>query len=343
VVLSSAGGQLTDPAPRRDASFFRSGYMSARRWVIAATSIALALPFSKTRADDFPTRPVRVLAGEVGGGADVAARMLTDAMSIGLGQPVVVDNRPSALAGDTIAKASPDGYTLAITGSVAWITPLLQKASYDPVKDFAAITLATETPLVLLVHPSVPASSVKDLIQMAREKPGVLNYASGPVGGSAHLGAELFKYMTQTNIVRVPYKGTGPGLNALMGGEVQVMINNAGPAIPQVRAGRLKALAVTSAKPTPLLPGLPTVAESVPGYEFTAIFGLFTRAGTPAPVVNRLNKEIVAALSQPQVKERFFKDGSEVVGSSAVEFATTIKDQYTELGKVIQAAGIHQD
>jgi tripartite-type tricarboxylate transporter receptor subunit TctC len=318
--------------------------MRMMRLVVRNSSICLlAMAASSALSQSFPSKPIRLLPGEAGGGGDYTARMVSQQMSGYLGQPVVVDNRPSGLVPEIVAKAAPDGYNVLVLAGNIWTGPLIQPANYDAVKDLAPITLMTKTPLVVIVHPGVPVNSVADLIALAKAKPGTLNYASGPIGGSAHLGAELFKSMAGVNIVRVPYKGTGPALLGLVGGETQIMINNVVPAIPHIQAGRLKGLAVTSAKPFALLPGMPTVSESVPGYEFVAVFGALTTAGTPPAVIDRLNRDIVRALNDQQVKQKFLKEGSEVAGSSPGEFADFIKSDITRVDKLIKDENIKSE
>jgi tripartite-type tricarboxylate transporter receptor subunit TctC len=290
---------------------------------------------------DFPVRPIRVVAPEPGSGTDFMARVVTPAMSATFGQPIVVDNHLPNAIGETVSRATPDGYTLAAGTSTIWITPLLRKTSYDPVKDFAPVEWTTSSPFILLVNPAVPANSVQDLITLARSKPGALNYSSGPTGGGAHLSGSLFKAMTGVNVVLVPYPAGPPGLNALIAGETQVMINTAATSMTQVRAGKVKALAVTSAEPTPLAPGLPTLASlGLPGYESLVITGFLAPAGTPKDIVNKLNREIVRIVSDPAVKDKFFKIGADVVISTPDEFAAKIKSEMSKWGKVLNEVGI---
>ena len=224
----------------------------------------------------------------------------------------------------------------------AALAPFLRdKVSYDPVKDFAPITLTTRSPTVLVVNPSVPAHSVKDLIALAKAKPGALNIAVGGSGTASHLATELFKAMAGVNMVVVPYKGSGPVIVALLGGEVLVTFSNAAAVAPHVKSGKLRALAVTSAQRSPLAPELPTVAASgLPGYESMSIYGMLAPAKIPVPIINRLNREIVQFLNQPEVKQKFLSSGVETVGNSPKEFAAAIKSDMSKLGKVIRDAGI---
>ncbi|MEK7877069.1 MAG: tripartite tricarboxylate transporter substrate-binding protein, partial [Pseudomonadota bacterium] len=259
------------------------------------------------------------------------------------GQQVIVENRGGSgvIPIEIVAKALPDGYTLLVFGTTLWLLPLIQKVSYNPVSDFSPITLAAITPLLLVVHPSLPVKSITELIAWAKAKPGELNYASGISGSATHLPAELFKAMAGVNIVRVAYKGGGPALTALIGGEAQVMFATSSGAAPHVNSGRLRALAVTSAQPSRLFPDLPTVAAAgLPGYDAASIMCIFAPARTPAALINRLNQEIVRVLNKPDVKERFIKAGSEVVAGSPAQLAATMKSDMATMGKVIKDAGI---
>ena len=292
----------------------------------------------------YPNKPIRIVTSEAGGGTDFATRIVAHELANSLSQPAVVDNRPSGLTGEIVAKASPDGYTLLAAADSFWIGPLLQKTTYDPVKDFAPITQLVSTPDILVVHPSVPVRSVKELIALAKAKPGGLNYASGAAGSANQLAAELFKHMAGVDIVRIPYKGSGPAINSLIAGEVQIMFPNAAAVMPHVKSGRLRALAIGSAQRSALLPALPTVAESgVPGYEATTPTGMFAPAKTPAAIIHRLNQEVVRLLNQADVKVKFLDTGSEVVGDSPEEFAAKIRSDIVTLGRVIKDAGIRAD
>jgi len=293
-------------------------------------------------AQDYPTKPVRIVTGSVGGGNDQIARQIAQGVSGPLGQPVIVENRPSGvIPGDMVAKASPDGYTLLVTSAILWIGPLMQKSPYDPVKDFAPITLLATTPNVLVVHPSLPAKSVGELIAAAKAKQGALNYASAGAGGSTHLAAELFKSMAGVDIVKISYRGAGPAIVDLLGGQVHLMFATAGSVTPHIKSGKVRALAVTSAQPSVLVPGLPTIAASgVPGYVSASPYGMFATAGTPGAIIRRLNKEVVGVISTPEIRERFLNLGVEVVGSSPEQLASTVKSEMARMGKVIKDAGI---
>ncbi len=295
-------------------------------------------------AQTFPGKPIRMISTEPGGGADFAARLIAQSISGPLGQPVIVDNRGPILSIETAAKAPPDGYTLLFHGSTVWLAPLLQSTSYDPVRDFAPLTMVASSPNILVVHPSLPVKSVRDLVALARARPGELNYSSGPSGSSPHLAAELFKVLAKVKIVRIPYKGTGPALTALLGGEVQLMFATAATAAPHRKSGRLRALAVTSPGPSALLPGFPAIAESgLPGYESVSFLCIFAPAATPLEIIARLNQEIVRALNRPEEKEKFFNAGTEALGSTPEQLAATIKTEMARMGKVIKEAGIKAD
>jgi tripartite-type tricarboxylate transporter receptor subunit TctC len=266
-----------------------------------------------------------------------------------LGQTVIVDNRPGAstiIGTEIAAKSPPDGYTIFMgNNSTLCINPnLYAKLPYDPVKDFAPVSLLASAPFVLLVHPSLPARSVKELIALARSRPGELNYGSAGVGLSAHLAGEMFNLMAQVKTVHVPYKGAGPAMIDLIAGHIQFVFNNVLSALPHVRSRRLRALAVTSPQRSPMLPDLPTVAESgLAGYEAGAWYAVLAPARTPAPIVTRLNTEFVKVLQQPRVQERITSDGASVIGSTAEILAKTIEADIARWGRVIRQANLSLD
>ena len=295
-------------------------------------------------AQNYPGKPIRIVVSAPGGGNDFAARLIAPALASGIGQQVVVENRSSLGAIEAVAKSPPDGYTLLVAAGTLWISPLMQdKPMYDPVKDFTPVAITNRTPNILVVHPSLPAKSVKELVALAKAKPGQLNYATGGSGASPHLAAELFKASAGVDIVRINFKGSGPALNSLIAGEVQVMFPLASVAIPHVKSGRLRALAVTNAEPSALLPGLPAVRATLPGYEASSMTGMFAAAHTPTAVITRLNQEVVRVLSRADVKEKFFSAGVETVGSSPEELAAAMKSDMARLGKVIKDAGIRDE
>jgi tripartite-type tricarboxylate transporter receptor subunit TctC len=296
-------------------------------------------------AQNYPVKPIRMVTAEPGGGNDFAARLIVQGLGGSLGQPMIVDNRGGAgglIAASAVAKAQPDGYTLLLYANNIWIIPLLQRnAPYDVIRDFVPITWAAKSPNAVVVHPSLPVKSIADLIKLAKARPGELNYGSGGNGSSTHLAVELLKSMAGVDIVRVVFKGNAPALNALFSGEVQLMIAPVGSFAGQLKSARLRALAVTSAQPSLLLPGLPTMAASgLPGYESMQIYGVFAPAKTPAAIIQRLNEEIVRVLGRSEVKERFLATGVETVGSTPQELAATMRSEIARIGKLIRDIGI---
>jgi tripartite-type tricarboxylate transporter receptor subunit TctC len=309
----------------------------------AAALLAVAACVATAQAQPFPTKPVRFVTSEPGGGNDIVARILADGLTTSLGQRVIVDNR-GIVAAEIAKNATPDGYTLLIYGANIWLMPFLRdNVPWDALRDFAPVTIAVQLPNILVVHPTLPVKSVRELIDYARARPGKLDYAAGTIGVSPHLSAELFKAMTHVDIVRVPYKGGGPALNGLIAGETQLMFPNAGSAIPHMKSGRVRALAVSSAQPSVLTPGLPTIASTVPGYEFVAVICLYAPAKTPAAIIELLNREAVRVLRQPEVKERLFNAGNEVVANTPREFSAYMKADMQKMGKVIRDAGIRAE
>ena len=296
----------------------------------------------------YPAKPIRMLAPEPGGGNEVAGRIVSQGLSARLGQQVVIDNRGAAggtIAAGIVVKAAPDGYTMLVYGSSLWLAPFLRKnVTYDAIRDFTPISLAAEAPFFIFVHASVPAKTVKEFIALAKAKPGDLLYGSAGSGAATHLAAELFKSMAGVNITRVAYKGSGQAANAMAGGEIQVMFGSASLGMAQVKTGRLRVLAVTTAKPSALAPGLPTVAASgLPGYETVSRSGILAPAKTSMTIINRLHQEIVRAMTNPDVRETFFNGGADVVASTPAQFAAAIKSDMTRMGKVIKDAGIRAD
>jgi len=301
-----------------------------------------------TYAQNYPIKPLRIITSEVGGGSDVIARIIANGLTSALGQQVIVDNQGAAggaIGAEMVAKAPPDGYTMLFQGSNIWLLPYLRTyVPYDPVKDFTPIMLVTSSPNMLVVHPSVEASSVRELIALAKAKPGILNYATGLIGGSTHLAPALFNAMANVDIVQVTYKGGPAALTDLIAGRVQIMFPTIGSGLPHVKSGKLRALAVTTAQPSALFPGLPTIAASgLPGYEFINVTGMFATAKTAATIINLLNQAIGRVVNQADVKVKLLSVGDEVIGSSPEEFATAIKADMARMGKVIKEAGIRDD
>jgi len=273
------------------------------------------------------------------------ARAFGQKMSEGFAQQVVIDNRPGAggnIGAETAARALPDGYTLFLGGVGSHgINPGLQKVPYDPIADFSPISLIASAPLVIVVPLSLPAKSVGDLISLAKAKPGALNYASSGNGTIAHLSAELLNAMAKIKLEHIPYKGTGPALTDLLGGRVQVMFNSAVSIMPQVRAGKLRAIAMTATQRSPAIPDVPTVAESgIPGYEAASWYGVLAPAKTPRPIIMKLNGEIVRIAQAPDVRERLAADGADPIGSSPEAFAVHIKRDLARWARVIDEAHI---
>ncbi len=293
-------------------------------------------------AQKYPAKPIRMITAEAGGGNDFGARLIAQGLTGSMGTQVIVDNRSSGMIpGTLLAKAPADGYTLLYYGKAFWIGPLFQDdAPYNPLKDFSPITLVGKAPTILVVHPSVAATTVKELITLAKAKPGTLNYASDSTGSPNHLAGELFKAMAGVNIVRIPYKGSGAAMNNLIGGEVQMSFGTAASVTPHVKSGRLRALGITSLQPSAVYPGLPTVASTLPGYEAGSIYAVFAPPKMPATLVTRLNSEIVRLLNTTEAKEKFFNTGVEVVASSPAELESTVKSDINTTVKMIKDARI---
>ena len=299
-----------------------------------------------SHGQSYPVRGIRVVVGGIGGSLDITARWVAQGIAGPLGQPVIVENRASVtIAADVVAKAPPDGYTLLVTGPNLWILPLLEsKPSYDPIKDFSPVTLATRSPGILVVNPALPVRSVKELIALAKARPGDLNYASGSSGSASHLAAELFLAKAGVRITRINYKSAAAGLVDLISGEVQVMFPVAASVAPYIKSGRLRALAVTTRQPSALVPGTPTmIAAGLPGYEAVSLGGVFAPAHLPDAIVGRLNQEIVRVLTRDDTREKFLANGVESVGSSPEELASSVKSEMATIGKLIRDAGIRAE
>jgi tripartite-type tricarboxylate transporter receptor subunit TctC len=296
-------------------------------------------------AQEYPTKPVRIVASEAGGGGDFIARLVAQGLSSAFGQQVVVENRGGGvIAGDLVAKSPPDGYTLLLYGNTLWLLPLMRKhVPYDPHRDFLPITLAGRAVNVLVVHPSLPVKSVKELIALARARPGQLNFSTAAPGTINHLAGELFNSMAKVNIVRVSYRGSPSAVTAVLSGEVQLMFATAAPAKPHIQAGRIRPLAVTTANRSAIYPDLPTIAESgLPGFEAISAHGIFAPARTPDSIIARLHLEIIRVLQRPESRDRFAGIGAEPVGSTPEQLTAEIKAEIARMGKVIREAGIQE-
>jgi len=308
-----------------------------------AGMVALA-PACAIAAAPYPDKPVRILANPAGGAPDFTARIIAQSLSPRMGQQFVVDNRPAAIAIEAAAKAVADGHTILITGSALWLTPYMRNSvAWDPLRDFAPVTVASTSPTLLVVPAAMPVNSVADLITLSKGRPGRLNYSSTATGTIAHIAAEQFKSMAGVDITRVPYKGAAPALVALVAGEVDMAFATTSSVMPHIRAGRLKALAISSAAPSALAPGLPTVAATLPGYEAVSIIGVFAPSKTPATVIAILNREVAAALNRPDIREKFVATGAEVVGSTPAQLTETVKQEMSRIGKMIRDAGIREE
>jgi len=290
--------------------------------------------------DKYPNRLIRIVTATPGSNHDWGARLVAQELTSRIGQRVIVENRGTIAIEYVAREAPPDGYTLLFYGSTVWLQPYLTKASWDPLGDFAPITLAMSSPNVLVVHPSLPVRSVKELIALASVRPGELNYSAGGGGSTPHIAAELFNYMANVRIVRINYKGSGPSMIGLLVGEVQMMFAALGPIVPHVKQGKVRALAVTTPNRSRLIPDLPPVGDTLPGYASEAVIGFFAPRKTSASIVKLLNHEIVQALkaADPRV---LFNAGVEVVGNSPEEFAGFIKSEMTRMGQVIKSASFN--
>ena len=313
---------------------------------------ALAAPLlASAQAAAYPdNKPIRLIVPAApGGGADFLARIVGQKLGEGLGQTVVVDNRAGAsgtISADNTAKAAPDGHSLLMGQSTSIVIAphMYGKLGYDTLRDLAPIAMVAQVPNIVVVHPSVPASSVKELIALAKAKPELLNFGSSGNGAPSHLAGEMFKTAAGVKMTHVPYKGAGPAVNDLLAGQIQVMFAPIVAVLPPVKAGRLKALAVTSAARSPAAPELPTLAESgLAGYEISSWFGLFAPAGTPQPVIDRIQREVAKTLQSADVRERFAKEGAEPVASTPAETAAYVKSEYAKYGRIVKDNGIKAD
>lgn len=331
--------------------------MAARRWLRRAAYCAIhgalagalvtAAQLACAQQPAYPARTIRLIASQApGGGIDTVARSVSSKLSEAVGQTVIVDNRPGAngtLAGELTAKSPPDGYTvmLGAAGNLAVNTFFYKQIGYDPLQDLAPVTLAVSGGNVLVVHPSVPVKSVKELLALARERPGALAYGTSGVGGAGHLAGALFQSMAKITLLHVPYKGGAPAMVDLLAGQVQLAFASTPTAAPSIRSGRLRALAVTTARRSKVFPDLLTIAEAgVPGYEAHSWYGFVVSAKTPQAIVARLNREIVQILNQPETGDALVKLGLDAWASTPEAFGAYIKSEYDKWGRIIRAAGI---
>ena len=313
---------------------------ASRRTLCAGAGVIMSVAGSALGQDCYPSKVVRIVTSEPGSTNDLVARMVSRGLTSSLGQQTIIENR-GGISPEVVARATPDGYTILFFGNAAWLMPLFRKMAYDPLRDLAAVSTGCSQPTVLAVHPSLPVKSVKDLIALARARPGQINYGVGATITGPTLAMELFKHMAKVDVVRINYRGTGPAVNALVGGEVQVMFVGAGSIMPHVRAGKLRALAGTTPEPTPLVPGLPTVAASgLPGYEYTSVIGFLAPAKTPPSIVNLLSREIVQILKNPDVNRQLFESGVEAFGTTPEVFAARIRADIDQWRQIIKDNGI---
>ena len=318
----------------------------SRRVVWMFPVIAMVLGAGVVYGQTYPVKPVRFITTGVGGSTDLAARTVAQGLLDSVGWNVVVENRGSTIvSAEVAARAVPDGYVLLVSTDGLWRGPLFQKMSFDPVRDFAPIALVSRSPNILVVHPSLPVKSVRQLIALAKARPGELNYGAGATGASTHLASELFNLMAGVRIVHVPYKSSGPAATALLAGELQVMFGTTGTIAGHVKSGRVRALAISTAQPSALAPDLPTVAVAgnLPGYESASTAGVFAPTGTSPAILKRLNEEIGKVLVRPEVKERFFNQSVEIVGGSPEDTAAFIKADIAATARIFKEAGIRVD
>ena len=315
-----------------------------------AALLGTALLAGQACGQAYPVKPIRLVVPQPpGGGNDTIARLISQKLSAALKQQFTVDNRAGAgglIGADIVAKAAPDGYTLLLANVAGMvIVPNIQKSMpYDALKDFAPVSLIASAPLLVVVHPSLPATSIKQLIALGKAKPGQINYASNGVGTSTHLATEMFKTMTKTDFVHIPYKGLGGAITDLLSGQVQLMFSSAVAMMPHVQSGRLRAIAMTGARRSAAIPHIPTVAEAgVPDYESGSWYGISAPAGTPRAIIDLLNQEIVAAVRAPDITDKLVAEAVIPVGSSPAEFSTHIHKDFARLGQVIKSSGAKFD
>ena len=327
---------------------FIDNVVRAKLFVALTALLAGGASAAAPSADNYPTRPVRfIVAQTAGGNADFVGRLIAESLGKRFGQQFVVDNRAGAsgnIAAEIGARAAPDGYTLLmITSQQSIVAAMFDKLNYDLVKDYSPISLLASAPHILVVHPSVPASSVKELIALAKSKPGQLNYASSGAGTGVHLATEVFKNVTGTDMVHVPYKGTAPALTGTMSDQVQLTIMIATAVLPAIKSGKVRALGVTSLKRTPLAPDVPTISEFVPGYEWTGWYGLAAPRGTPREIITKLYNGQLNALKTAEFQERLTSLGADPIGTTPEEYAAHIRRQVEKMRVAIKVSGAKPD
>lgn len=322
-----------------------AGSPAAARLASYALAGCACLAAAPASAQKYPNKPVRIVVGfGPGGGTDLAARAIAQKLGDAFGTSFVVDNRPGAagnLAGDIVAKANPDGYTVLMANSTIAIPGLFRKLSFDVRRDFTPLSLIALGPSVLVVNPGLAASDVKSLVAMARGRPGQLTYGSGGVGNITHLAMELLMASTGTQMIHVPYKGGAPSVVGLISGEVMTLFTSIPTALPQIQAGKMRAIGVSISRRSPALPTVPTIAESgVPGYYAASWYGLLLPAGVPQPIVDALSREIVAAMQVPAIRDGMIRQGFDPVGNSPAEYRGFITEEIPRWDKVVKSAGI---
>jgi tripartite-type tricarboxylate transporter receptor subunit TctC len=321
-------------------SDMRNGLCSAACASIAALMILAS--FAAHGQTPFPSRMIRIVSSQAGGSNDLSSRLIAEEMQRSLGQPVVVDNRTGGvIAGTVVVKAPPDGYTVLHYGNTFWLLPLMRtEMPYDPIKDFVPIAGSIISINMLVVHPSLPVKSVRDLIALGKSRPDMIDYSSAAAGTSNHLAAELFKSRAGVTFRRIPFKGAASALNSVVTGEVQVHFPTYATVAPFMGSAKLRVLGVATLKPTDIAPGIPTIASELPGFEASGRFGFFASAATPPAIVSLLHKEIVAALTKPTVRDRLRQVGAEPEASTGQEFAAAIRKEIQDIGKIIKELGI---
>ena len=293
-------------------------------------------------SQNYPYKTIHIYTTEPGSGVDFTSRLIAQSLAEPLGQSIIVDNRATVTSIEVAVKSVPDGHSLLVNGSTVWLSPLVQKTSYDPVKDFIPITTTDRSPSVLVVMPNFPAKSVKDLISLAKANPGKLNYGLASAGGPTQLSAELFKQMASVDINSVPFRGGGPTVIGLLSNQIEIYFAAAPSILSHIKSSKLRGLGVSTLSVSPLFPELPTISSTgLTGYESEALTGIFAPTGTPISVINRINKEISTILNKQELKERFFNTGLIAGGSTSEYFLTVIKSEIVKWGNVLKIAGIH--